>query len=99
MSTQEDSNNTITETRLSILGMSCAGCVAAVEGALKTIEGVTAVNVNFADHSALVKGTADIDLLTQVLKNSGYDAAVMVGFEDPEEQAQQYRNPLRKKNS
>ncbi len=30
------------ELRLSILGMSCAGCVSVVEGALAAVDGVTA---------------------------------------------------------
>jgi len=47
--------------RLSIAGMSCAGCVSVVEGALQSVAGVTAVSVNFADHSADVQGTASGD--------------------------------------
>lgn len=89
MSTQEDLNVTINEVRLSILGMSCAGCVGAVEGALSSINGVNSVSVNFADHSALVKSSVDPELLTQAVKEAGYDAAVMEGLEDPEEQEEQ----------
>ncbi|MGZ8222668.1 MAG: cation transporter, partial [Methylobacter sp.] len=70
------------ELRLSILGMRCAGCVSAVESALAGVEGVTSVSVNFADHSAVVKGLAAPELLTQAVKAAGYDAAVMEGFED-----------------
>ncbi|MGZ4995843.1 MAG: cation transporter, partial [Methylobacter sp.] len=77
------------ELRLSILGMRCAGCVSAVESALAAVEGVTSVSVNFADHSAVVKGHADPELLTQAVKAAGYDAAVMEGFEDPSEQEEQ----------
>jgi len=88
------------ELRLSILGMRCAGCVSAVEGALAAVEGVTSVSVNFADHSAVVKGRADPELLTRAVKAAGYDAAVMEGFEDPAEQDQQelqrYRQLMKK---
>ena len=42
------------ETRLSILGMRCAGCIAAVETALQGVTGVESVNVNFADHSSRI---------------------------------------------
>jgi len=73
------------ETRLSILGMSCAGCVSAVEGALQSVSGVNSVNVNFADHSALVQGKVDVELLKQAVQEAGYDAAVMEGLEDPAE--------------
>lgn len=87
MSTQESSN--ASELRLSILGMRCAGCVSAVEGALHEIDGVTAVTVNFADHSALVQGHADPEALKMAVKQAGFDAAIMEGLEeDPEEQEQ-----------
>ncbi len=89
MSTQEKlepSNNAL---RLSILGMSCAGCVSAVEGSLAGVDEVTFVSVNFADHSAIVKGSADCAQLIKAVKEAGYDAAVMEGFEDPHQQEQQ----------
>ncbi len=88
MSNPEESKTASSEVRLSILGMSCAGCVSAVEGALATVAGVEAYSVNFADHSAMVKGDVNPDLLTQALKAAGYDAAVMEGLEDPAEQEQ-----------
>lgn len=77
------------EIRLSILGMRCAGCVSAVEGALTAVAGVTNVSVNFADHSAVVMGAVDPVLLTQAIKAAGFDAAIMEGFEHPEVQARQ----------
>ena len=70
------------ELRLSILGMRCAGCVSSVESALAEVKGVKSVSVNFADHSAVVKGQADPELLKQAVKAAGYDAAVMEGFEE-----------------
>jgi Cu+-exporting ATPase len=86
--------------RLSILGMRCAGCVSAVESALAAVEGVTSVSVNFADHSAVVKGDADPELLKQAVKAAGYDAAVMEGLEDPsaqeEQELQRYRQLMEK---
>ena len=45
--------------RLSISGMSCAGCVATVENALKNVPGVTEAAVNFAEHTATVHGNVD----------------------------------------
>ncbi|MDD5273984.1 MAG: cation transporter, partial [Methylovulum sp.] len=86
--------------RLSIAGMRCAGCVGAVESALAAVAGVSAVSVNFADHSASVSGQADPLLLTQAVKQAGYDAAVMEGLEDPDAQERQelqrYRELLKK---
>ncbi|WP_031432828.1 heavy metal translocating P-type ATPase [Methylomarinum vadi] len=84
--TQADSS---TETRLSILGMRCAGCVSAVEGALNAVPGVKEVSVNFADHSAVVRGNSDPDLLKTAVQEAGYDAAIMEGLEDPAEEEQQ----------
>lgn len=82
-----DSNSP--ELRLSILGMRCAGCIASVEGALTSVAGVELVSVNFADHSALVKGNPDLQALKKSLKEAGFDAAIMEGFEDPAEQEAQ----------
>ncbi len=70
--------------RLSILGMSCAGCVGAVESALQAVDGVAGVAVNFADHSAEITGVADATALIKAVKAAGYDAAVMEGLEDPD---------------
>lgn len=94
------SNEEIVEIRLSILGMRCAGCVSAIEGALSALDGVVSVSVNFADHSAVVKSQTTPELLIQAVKEAGYDAAVMEGFEDPAEQEaqemQRYRKLMKK---
>ncbi|HHJ39656.1 MAG TPA: copper-translocating P-type ATPase [Methylothermaceae bacterium] len=80
--------------------MRCAGCVKTVENALKGVSGVKAVNVNFADHSAVVEGEADPEVLRAALQEVGYDAAVMESFEDLEAQEEmeeeRYRSLLRK---
>ena len=74
------------EIQLSILGMRCAGCVSAIEGALSAVAGVDFVNVNFADHSALIRGNVATALLINTVKAAGFDAAVMESYEDPEVQ-------------
>lgn len=88
------------EIRLSILGMRCAGCIAAVETALQEVAGVKSVNVNFADHSAVVTGFAEPEQMKLALKQAGYDAAIMEGLEDPAEEEQQeaerYRDLMKK---
>ncbi|MBS1211582.1 MAG: heavy metal translocating P-type ATPase [Proteobacteria bacterium] len=68
--------------RLSVLGMRCAGCVSAVEGALRAVPGVLSADVNFADHTALVRGTVDPQILRKSVQEAGYDAAVMEELED-----------------
>jgi P-type Cu+ transporter len=86
--------------RLSVMGMSCAGCVGAVEDAIAKVPGVISVAVNFADHSAMVKGDVDPELLKQAVISAGYDAAIMEGLENPEEQEalerQHYRSLMKK---
>ena len=86
--------------RLSILGMRCAGCVSAVENVLTALEGVTSVSVNFADHSAIIHGNVDAEILTATVKSAGYDAAIMEGLEDPvvqeEQEMQLYRQLIKK---
>lgn len=93
-------DNEIHALRLSILGMRCAGCVGSVETALNNVPGVTAVTVNFADHSALVYGEVAAETLTQAVKDAGYDAAVMIGLEDPAEleanEMRRYRELMQK---
>ncbi len=96
-STYADRENSI---RLSIIGMRCAGCVKTVENALKSVAGVKAVNVNFADHSAVVEGQVDPARLRAALQEVGYDAAVIESLEDLEAQErieeERYRLLLRK---
>jgi len=69
--------------RLSIGGMSCAGCVASVEKALRGVPGVVEANVNFAEHTALVQGNVTATVLTKAVADAGYEAAELAG-EDAE---------------
>lgn len=93
MQTVEQSSSDENFLRLSVLGMSCAGCVKSVEDALLSVEGVKSANVNFADHSATVEGHLDVEALKRSVESAGYDVAVMEGLEDPanEEQLEQER--------
>ncbi len=87
-------------TRLSIIGMRCAGCVKTVENAIKGVTGVKSVVVNFADHTAVVEGEVDPAKLREALQEVGYDAALMESFEDLEAQErmeeERYQTLLRK---
>ena len=74
---------------LSIGGMSCAGCVAAVETALRKVSGVTAATVNFAEHTALVEGEVADQVLVQAVTAAGYQAAMLQGAGDEEQKASQ----------
>ena len=68
--------------RLSISGMSCAGCVAGVENALKKVPDVIEAVVNFAEHTATVSGNVSVDELIKSVKDAGYDAAELVASEE-----------------
>ena len=87
---------------LSISGMSCAGCVKAVEDLLQSVDGVASVSVNFAEHIAVVDGQAEGQALVEVFNNTGYGAALLGGQDDQAEQQEReaaefihYRSLLR----
>ncbi|WP_232023953.1 heavy metal translocating P-type ATPase [Sulfurivermis fontis] len=86
--------------RLSIGGMSCAGCVATVENALRAVPGVLDATVSFAEHVAVVRGTADGATLVKAVVDAGYEAAELKELDDEQaerearEQAE-YRRLLR----
>ena len=71
--------------RLSITGMSCAGCVSTVENALKNVSGVELATVNFAEHTATVEGNVSANDLIMAVSNSGYEAAELAGQKDEAE--------------
>ncbi len=87
--------------RLSIGGMSCAGCVASVETALNSVDGVEEASINFAEHTALVKGTMDIADVIAAVKAASYDAAELKGGDEEEAEKEAaefayYRDLLKK---
>ncbi len=86
---------------LSIGGMSCAGCVSAVEEALQQVPGVAAVVVNFAEHTADVSGDVSVATLIQAVVDAGYEAAELKGTEDETQEREaaeraEYRSLLKK---
>ncbi len=69
---------------LLIKGMTCASCVASVEKALLSIEGVQSAQVNLAEQSALVRGIfANPQPLLNAIQSSGYQAEIL---DDPAQQ-------------
>lgn len=91
----------MTTHRLSIGGMSCAGCVAAVEKALRKVPGVVEASVNFAEHTAQVEGEVAADILIHAVVDAGYNAAELAsaGDEQAERAAREmaeYRALLKK---
>ncbi|MFV2032941.1 MAG: heavy metal translocating P-type ATPase, partial [Gammaproteobacteria bacterium] len=89
-----------TAIRLSVSGMSCAGCVASVENAINAVDGVSLASVNFAEHTATVDGDVIVGALVEAIRSAGYDAAQLVGSEDEAEKQEAemvyYRKLLKK---
>ncbi len=68
--------------RLSISGMTCAGCVSRVEKALQAVPGVSSATVNFAEHTATVEGDVDARALIEEVSATGYEAAELASIDD-----------------
>src|SRR3990172_5024714 len=67
---------TVAETTLPVLGMSCASCVATVEGAVKNLRGVHAVTVNLAAEKAHITYSpteVSIGDLEHIIREVGYE--------------------------
>lgn len=66
-----------TSLTLGIEGLSCASCVARVEGALAQVPGVRTVAVNLATESARIEADADVSLaaLQAAVSGAGYQVA------------------------
>jgi Cu+-exporting ATPase len=87
-------------TRLSLSGITCAGCVARVETALNNVEGVISASVNLAERTATVDADVRVEDLISAVAGAGYGAAVLESREDEsaKEAAEMahYRELLRK---
>ena len=64
----------VTEQQLVIEGAGCASCVGKIEAALKQTPGVQSAEMNFADRTVLISGTADAQSLVKAVESVGYNA-------------------------
>ena len=75
-------------TEIAVTGMTCASCVAHVEGALARVPGVTSASVNLATGRATIRhpagAVAEADLRAAVEK-AGYDASTIAADADDRE--------------
>jgi Cu+-exporting ATPase len=70
----ESNNLTLSEIKLLIDGANCGSCVKKIESALQEVNGVTQAEMNFAQRTVMVVGTAPLlDLITAV-ELAGYSA-------------------------
>ncbi len=79
-------STTNTDITLSITGATCAGCVRTIEEALRTTPGVKQAEMNFADRTALVTGSASAAELIKAVEEAGYGASETSPDDDGSEQ-------------
>ena len=69
---------------LNVSGMTCAGCVANVEKAIRGVNGVQEAWVNFADHTAVVEGDVKHEAVIIAIADAGYGASESIGIPEDE---------------
>ncbi len=77
------------ETRLSIAGMMCAGCVSSVEEALTGVAGVVKAHVNLGERTATVEGEFAVEDLQTAVKKAGFEAQELTSLADETEKESQ----------
>lgn len=77
------------ETRLSIAGMMCAGCVSSVEEALTNVSGVAKAHVNLGERTATVEGDFVVKDLQEAVKKAGFEAQELISLADESEKESQ----------
>lgn len=63
-------------TQFNITGMSCAACVARVEKAVNSVDGVNSCSVSLLTNSMGVDGSADPQKIISAVKDAGYGASL-----------------------
>lgn len=63
-------------TQFNITGMSCAACVARVEKAVNSVDGVSACSVSLLTNSMGVEGDIDTQKIISAVENAGYGATL-----------------------
>ncbi|CAN5762609.1 cation transporter [soil metagenome] len=62
--------------KFNVEGMTCGHCQKAVKDALEGIPGVDSAKVDFAEGTALVEGSADVQVLISAVEDEGYTATL-----------------------
>ena len=71
------SSSKTTEQNFIIEGANCGSCVAKIEKALNSVQGANNVEMNFADRTVRVEGSAQQSTLISAVENIGYGAKPM----------------------
>ena len=77
------------ETRLSIAGMMCAGCVSSVEEALTGVAGVTSAQVNLGERTATIEGDYLMADVSAAVKKAGFEAQELTSLADEKDKEEQ----------
>ncbi|WP_244158281.1 heavy metal translocating P-type ATPase [Salinicola socius] len=85
--------------RLSISGMTCAGCVNAVQKALSNTPGVQHAQVNFASETAQVSGQAGTAELIAAVESAGYGASPIEDLREASAKRQQNASRLARRHA
>ncbi|MFN0252192.1 MAG: heavy-metal-associated domain-containing protein [Kofleriaceae bacterium] len=62
-------------TTLAVSGMTCNGCVKHVDKALRSVPGVSAVEVSLGENSAKVVHDGPVTTLVEAVHDAGYSAS------------------------
>lgn len=86
--------------RLSLSGITCAGCVRTIQQALDAAPGVQHAEVNFGSRTAQVQGDVSAESLVKAVEAAGYGAEVIEDLRRAEQtreanEAREYRRRLR----
>jgi Cu+-exporting ATPase len=79
---------------LRVTGMTCAGCVANVEKAIRGVDGVEEAWVNFADHTAVIEGDVSHEKIISAIVDAGYGAAETKAGDNQQSAAETENKPL-----
>ncbi|MEK7435139.1 MAG: heavy metal translocating P-type ATPase [Cyanobacteriota bacterium] len=81
---------------LDISGMTCSSCVFKVENALKNVEGVESVSVNFASEKAKItfEDSTKIESLINAVKEKGFKASLKRSQEDRDKETKNIKIKL-----
>jgi predicted DNA-binding transcriptional regulator AlpA/copper chaperone CopZ len=63
--------------QLIIEGAGCASCVGKIESAIQSTAGVVSAEMNFADRTVMVSGTAHANELIKAVESAGYNAKLL----------------------
>lgn len=68
--------NAVVETRFSVQGMKCNGCITRAREALAKVPGFKAADFDLDAGIAVIEGDADPQVVAQTLTDAGYPATV-----------------------